>query len=97
MGRRVRQSQTGLRRATLCGFQATAKGLGLHGVRECAPAVDLDDREPLAVQSLELRDARDVHFFELELELAPQLRDGGSRALAEVTIGRVEDDDAGYG
>ena len=81
----------------MCGFQATAKGLRLHVVRERPAAVDLDRREPLAVPSLELGNAGDVDLVEVELELALQLRDDGARPRAEMAIGRVVDDDARYG
>jgi hypothetical protein len=43
-----------------------AQGVGWHEVGECPLAVDLDDRQPLAVASLQLRVARDVDLVELE-------------------------------
>jgi hypothetical protein len=62
-------------------------------VHERPPAVDLDDREPLAVGPLELRVAADVDLRQLERDLAPRGRDDGPRTLAEVAAGRVVDVD----
>ena len=44
-----------------------------HVVDECALAVDLDHRQPLAVALLQLRVAADVDLEQLEVVLAPKL------------------------
>jgi hypothetical protein len=72
--------------------------IGLDVVGEPAPAVDLDDREPLPILGLEGRIAGDVHLPQVEAELVaerPHLRE---RALAQVTAVSVKDGDfRGYG
>ena len=76
----------------------SAEGIDLKVVREAAPAVDLDDREPLAVLGLEGVVALDVDLAEIEPELGlegPQLLE---RPFAKVAALRVVDDDVGgYG
>ena len=69
----------------------------MHVVDETAPAVDLDDRDPLAVGGLELGIAVDRDLPQLEAELAARSRDDTPRRLAEVTARRGEEDDFGYG
>ena len=70
-----------------------AQGIRLHEVDECLLAVDLDDREQLAVASLEVGIAVDQHLLELEAELVTERRDGPARTLAEVAPrGAVEPD-----
>jgi hypothetical protein len=61
-----------------------AQGIRLHEIDECLLAVDLDDREQLAVPGLELGIAVDQHLLELEAELVPERRDCLARTLAEV-------------
>jgi hypothetical protein len=56
-------------------------------------AVDLDDRQPLAVAGLEFRVAADVDLFELELVLLPKPCERAQGTLAEVTAFGVVDDD----
>ena len=68
-----------------------------HEVDERLLAVDLDDREQLAIPSLELRVAVDQDLLELEAELVPERRDGLARTLAEVAPLRTVEPDAGYG
>jgi hypothetical protein len=66
----------------------------VHVVDERTRPVYLDDREPLAIALLELRDAADVDLLEGERYLLPrteQLRPG---AVAERAAGRVVEDDA---
>jgi hypothetical protein len=63
----------------------------LDVVREAASAVDLDDRDPLAVRGFERVVAADVDLAQRVTELClppPKLRE---RALAEVTALRVVD------
>jgi hypothetical protein len=76
------------------------EGFGLDVVREAAPAVDLDDGQPLPILRLERRVAADVHLAQLEAELVPQRPHLRERALAQVAAFRVVDDDLralGYG
>ena len=62
-------------------------------VDEGSPAVDLDHRQPFPVALLELRDAGDVHLFELELMLGAHLCERRLRALAEMAaFGVIEND-----
>jgi hypothetical protein len=69
----------------------------MHVVDETAPAVDLDDRDPLAVRGLELGIAVDRDLPQLEAELIARSRDDAPGGLAEVAAGRCEEDDVGYG
>jgi hypothetical protein len=67
-------------------------------VGKTSPAVDLDDGEPLAVQCLERGIAGDVDLAQQEAELRLKLSDLLEHALAQMTAGRVVDDDVGgYG
>jgi hypothetical protein len=77
----------------LCGREPAPKRLGLDVVRGNALAVDLHDRQPFAVASLELRVAVDRHLAKLEAELVAQLVQLLLRALAEVTAGRLVQND----
>jgi hypothetical protein len=74
-----------------------AERLGVDEPGEGALAVDLDDRQVLAVPRLELRIAADVDHLELERHLAPDGVDGLERRVAEVAAGSGVDADAGYG
>jgi len=65
----------------------------VHEVREGLHAVDLDDRNPLAVTPLEIRVTRDVYLLERELDIAAYTFDGAERGLAEVAAGCVVDPD----
>jgi hypothetical protein len=76
----------------LCG-DFPPEGNRIHVVDEGAPAVDLDDRQPLPVLSLELGIAGDVYLPERNAAL---LQDR-ARAVAEVASRGVEQDDVGYG
>ena len=73
----------------------TAEGIRLDVVRETAPAVDLDDRQPLAIRALQLGIAADVDLAKVEVELALQRSQLFERALTEVAALRVVDDDVG--
>jgi hypothetical protein len=76
----------------------TAEGIDLDVVCEAAPAVDLDDRQPLAVLGLERLVAGDVDLAEPETELVLEGSQLRQRPLAEVATLRVIDDDVGgYG
>jgi hypothetical protein len=66
-------------------------------VGKTSAAVDLDDRQPLAVLGLERLVAADVDLAEREAELCLQLPQSSDGDLAEVAPLRVVDDDVGYG
>jgi hypothetical protein len=70
---------------------------GLHEVREGTFAVDLDDRQPLSVASLQLRVAGYVDLLELESLLGTRCSKHTVCSRAEVAAGSVVEDDAGYG
>jgi hypothetical protein len=70
-----------------------AERVDLEVVGKTAAAVDLDDREPLAVLGLEDLVAADVDLPQVEAELCLQLPQPGERGLAEVAPLRVVDDD----
>ena len=69
----------------------------MHVVRERTLAVDLDDREPLAVALLELRYARDLDLLQLEVFLRAELLQLSASAIAEVAVRGVEEGDLDYG
>jgi hypothetical protein len=60
-------------------------------------AVDLDDRDQLAVTRLELRIPVDRDLLELELELLAQPGERRSSPLAEMAVRRVVEPDESYG
>lgn len=91
----VGESQSPLGSLSLCDL--LAERLRLDEVREGTLAVDLHDREPLAVAGLELRVAADVDLLQLEAELVPRRVDDAQRGRAEVAALGVVEDDAGYG
>ena len=66
-------------------------------VDEAPPAVDLDDRDPLAVRGLELGIAVDCDLPQLEADLVPSRGDDAPGRLAEVAAGGGVEDDFGYG
>ena len=67
-------------------------------VDEGAFALDLDDRQPLAVPRLELRVAADVDLLQLEPDFRAHLRDDRAGAFAEVAaLCVVQRDVGGYG
>jgi hypothetical protein len=66
-------------------------------VDEAAPAVDLHDRDPLAVGGLELGIAVDLDLSQLEAELVACSGDDPPGRLAEVAARRGEENDLGYG
>ena len=65
----------------------------VHVVRERSLAVDLDDRQPLAVARFQLRNAADVDLLQVEVFLGPERLELSAGALAKVAVGRVEEDD----
>jgi hypothetical protein len=76
----------------LCGYFAT-KSTGIHVIDESALAVDLHDREPLAIPRLEPRIPADVNVIELEVDLLADLFENLARAFAEMAALRVIQDD----
>src|SRR5262249_37334669 len=78
----VEVSQSPVSRVRLC--ESPAESIGRHEVDERPLAVDLDDRQQLAVAGLELRVAVDQDLLQLEAELVAEGRHGLPRALAEV-------------
>jgi hypothetical protein len=74
-----------------------AQRIRVDVVDEAAPAVDLHDRDPLAVRRLELGIAVDRDLPKLEAELVLHLGDDAPGRLAEVAAGRGEEADFGYG
>jgi hypothetical protein len=56
-------------------------------------AVHEDDRNALAIPLLEVGVVRDVDFLEVERELGSDPSEHPSRALAQVTVGCVEERD----
>ena len=57
-------------------------------------AVDLDDRQPLAIPRLELGVAGDVDLVQIELDLAPNLCERALRTLAETAVVGVVNDES---
>ena len=80
----------------MCG-EAAPKALGLDVVDERALAVDLDDRDPLAVRGLQLGVAVDRDLLQLEAEFVACCGDDAPGRRAEVAAGRREEDDLRYG
>jgi hypothetical protein len=69
----------------------------LDEVRERALAVDLDDRQPLAIASFQVGVAADVDLLQLEAELLVRRLDDAPRGGAEMAALGVVEDDARYG
>jgi hypothetical protein len=74
-----------------------AQRIRVHVVDESPPAVDLDDRDPLAVLRLEPRVAVDRDLAQLEAELVAGGGDDPAGRRAEMAARRGEEDDFGYG
>ncbi len=74
-----------------------AERFRLDEVREGTLAVDLNDRDPLAIAAFELGVAADVHLLQLEAELVPRGLDDTLRRRAEVAFLGLVEGDAGYG
>jgi hypothetical protein len=77
--------------------EPAAEAVRIDVVDKRALAVDLHDRQPLAVARLERGVAGDVDLGELESELVLERADGPARPLAEVAVGSVVQRDARYG
>jgi hypothetical protein len=90
------ESQSRCSAASLC--DSPPERIDVDEVRERLLAVDLDDRQQLAVTRLELRIAADVHLFEVELDIGPDRRERRPRPLAEAAVSRrVKNDLRRYG
>jgi hypothetical protein len=76
----------------LCGYFAT-KRIWIHVIDESALAVDLHDREPLAVARLQLGIAVDFDLLQFERDLLADLRDDLACPFAQVASLRVVEDD----
>jgi hypothetical protein len=76
----------------LCGYFAT-KSIWIHVIDESTLAVDLDDRQPLAILRLEPRIPADVDLLEFEVCFFADLFENRARAFAEVAALRVIQDD----
>ena len=75
----------------------SAERFGLDVVRETAPAVDLDHRQPLPVLGLEGRVAADVDLAQVEADLVAERAHLRERPLAQVTAFSVVNGYLGYG
>ena len=84
--------QAALPSASLCG-QLPHQRVARNVVDERALAVDLDDRQPLAIPPLELGVAPDVDLLDLELDVTSHVGDRRPRAVAEMAAGRVVEPD----
>jgi hypothetical protein len=69
----------------------------VHVVDETAATVDLHDRDPLAVRSLEAGIAVDLDLAQLEAELVVRGRDDTPGSRAEVAARSGVEDDSSYG
>ena len=69
----------------------------LDEVCERALAVDLDDRQPLAIARFQVGVAADVDLLQLEAELLARRLDDSPRGGAEMAALGVVEDDARYG
>ena len=76
----------------MCGYFAT-KRIWIHVVDESALAIDLHNRQPLAILRLEPWIPADVDFLELEVGLFADLFENRARAFAELAALRVIQDD----
>jgi hypothetical protein len=76
----------------LCGYFAT-KSIWIHVIDESPLAVDLHNRQPLAILRLEPLIPADVDLVELEVGLFADLVECRARAFAEVAALRVIQDD----
>ena len=71
--------------------------VGMDVVHEAAPAVDLHDRDPLAIRRFELGIAVDRDLPQVESELVVRRAHHAPSRCAEVAAGRRIEDDLGYG
>jgi hypothetical protein len=76
----------------LCGYFAT-KSSWIHVIDESALAVDLHNRQPLAILRLQPRIPADIDLVEVEVGFFADLFENRARAFAEVAAFRVIQDD----
>jgi hypothetical protein len=88
-------SQTGRFSRRLCGGQLAPEGLRLDVIGADPLAVDLDDRDQLAVARLEFLVAVDRNLHQLEPQLVAKLGEPSLGAYAEMTALRFVEDDPG--
>jgi hypothetical protein len=69
----------------------------MNVIDEAPPAVDLHDRDPLAVRGLEGGVGVDRDLPQFETQLVPRRGDYATGRLAEVTARRRVEDDLRYG
>lgn len=74
-----------------------AQRIRLDEIRERLFSVDLDDRQPLAISSLEPWVSTDVDLLELEGHFGSHRLDRAPRSRAEVAAFGVVEDDPRYG
>ena len=72
----------------MCGYFAP-KSIWIHVIDESPLAIDLHNRQPLAILRLEARIPADVDLVELEVGLFADLFENHARAFAEVAALRV--------
>jgi hypothetical protein len=77
--------------------ELSAQRIGLHEIGECPLSLDLDDRQPLTVQGLELGVTGDIDLLELKRLLDPYGLQHAPRGRAQVALGGVEENDPDYG
>jgi hypothetical protein len=75
----------------------SAERIWLDEIRERPFSVDLHNRQPLAIASLEPRVSTDVDLLELERHFGSHRLDRALRSCAEVAAFGVVEDDPGYG
>ena len=81
-----------------CRVRAGAEFGRFHPIDRDSLTFQLDHREPLAICPLELRDAGDVDFVDLEPELGAKSLEIGAGEVAEVAVaGDVERQPHDYG
>ena len=81
------------------GPEPAAQRVRVHEERERLLAVDLDDRDALAIAALQVGIPGDIDLLEVERDVGADLLENPARALAEVAArGRVQTDASeGYG
>ena len=72
----------------MCGYFAP-KSIWIHVIDESPLAIDLHNRQPLAILRLEPRIPADVDLMEFEVGLFADLFENHARAFAEVAALRV--------
>ena len=81
----------------MCRFQATHQRLTVDVVGEEPLAVELHDRQPFAVERLQVRIATDVDLDQVERVPRAHIAENSPRPLAEVAAGGGVERDLRYG